>query len=586
VALRIIEGGLSKTLDFPLDSAKAYSSYWRVNRSSRDATELAFLLKALRKVACHIGHNVRPITWRGMSIISQNSIVLNPNNSGCIYPVTFEDVDIMVGNVVREAFSDIEWSVWIKNRIFEKVTLPFYKVGEFLKAVVDCGEDIFINELIKSTVWEHYLSCYLKKTSCFKSIHSQGELSDYLVLPGPLSLSQVWRDKAIGRYVPDNIHINYYSVLDKLLYYAAELKELTKLDKVSERRVERLKLYLRLWYDIMPIIMEWETNMSYDGDSEGVESKGKALLVPDFEELNNDDCLEDDNDEGKGLPPELAKQVQSLLEDGEKDLTKQVSVVVEDPEARLMDTVFTNAVAECNLIPDKRQVKRLQKIFKAQESLIRRKQRKRVKRCLEQGKLDHRRLSRAYLDGKVFKQNNTFLTDFTWEIAIVSDASASMGSSGKLGNSWSVAQQTFLTLAEAAKGYKNRLDIYGYHEKEGKCELIRLYQKHKLYTVYPSGKTPSGQAILAAAIEMNSKKKKKMIIHITDGAANCGIKVDQGMKYCIEKNIDLFTIGCGCNKQTRDFLQQKYPIGTLYLMKDIYGLSIGLESLFRKKLLC
>ena len=201
------------------------------------------------------------------------------------------------------------------------------------------------------------------------------------------------------------------------------------------------------------------------------------------------------------------------------------------------------------------------------------------------GKVDARRLYRVPLDGKIFKRNDISDYDYSWNISIVADASASMGGKDAFYKPWTVAEQTFVSLAEAAKGFINQIEVYGYQEQGGRCNIIRLYQKGQLYTIYPTGRTPSGQAIMAAALLMKKANRKKLIIHITDGAANCGLNVIDALQYCQKNGIDLITIGCGCNLQTEQFLIERYPRGTVYLMDDIRGLPEGLEMLFQKKLL-
>jgi len=105
----------------------------------------------------------------------------------------------------------------------------------------------------------------------------------------------------------------------------------------------------------------------------------------------------------------------------------------------------------------------------------------------------------------------------------------------------------------------------------------------------PAGRTPSGQAIMAAATllnkKLNRKQKKKMIIHITDGAANCGLPLSDAVKYCRRNNIEAYTIGCGCTPQTRNFLRESFPLGHVYFLKNINYLSAGLEHLFKRKIL-
>ena len=204
---------------------------------------------------------------------------------------------------------------------------------------------------------------------------------------------------------------------------------------------------------------------------------------------------------------------------------------------------------------------------------------------MDQGKLDARRLYRVPVDGRAFLCKIITRPDNAWNISIVSDASASMSGKYSVERPWDAAEKTFVSLVEAAKGFENHLEVYGYHEDGDRCILVELYQSGKLYTVAPGGRTPSGQAILATALVLREKRKRSLIIHITDGAANCGINIVKALEYCRNQRIDLITIGCGCNQQTRDFLQTRFPEGQLLLMDDISDLSDGLERLFKHKLL-
>jgi hypothetical protein len=94
---------------------------------------------------------------------------------------------------------------------------------------------------------------------------------------------------------------------------------------------------------------------------------------------------------------------------------------------------------------------------------------------------------------------------------------------------------------------------------------------------------------MAAATLLNQKfkrkQKKNMIIHITDGAANCGLPLSDAIKYCHHNNIEVYTIGCGCTPETRDILRETFPAGHVYFMKDTHYLSVGLEHLFKRRIL-
>ena len=160
-----------------------------------------------------------------------------------------------------------------------------------------------------------------------------------------------------------------------------------------------------------------------------------------------------------------------------------------------------------------------------------------------------------------------------------------MAGKGGQNKPWNTAEKTFISVAEAAKGTGNLLDIYAYNAEKNVCSLTKLYHGGELYSVMPAGRTPSGQAIVGAATMLRRKYKKSMIIHITDGAANCGLRLSEAVDHCTRMGIEVFTIGCGCTKQTRDFLRGSFPPGHVYFMQSIDYLSVGIEYLFKRKIL-
>jgi Mg-chelatase subunit ChlD len=167
----------------------------------------------------------------------------------------------------------------------------------------------------------------------------------------------------------------------------------------------------------------------------------------------------------------------------------------------------------------------------------------------------------------------------------VADASASMTGKGGNMRPWRIAERSFATVIQAAREFRNRIEIYAYFGKSKTCTLTRLYHGNRLYTITPYGDTPSGQAIMAAATMLDRKYKKNMIIHITDGAPNSGIPLKDAVSYCENKGIQVFTIGCGCTPFTQQFLKDTFPPGHVYLMKGIDNLAEGLETLFKQRIL-
>ena len=583
----------------PKSAQKEYSRYWRKNYSRHEATELASALAAMRKVAGHIGINVKPIYWQGMSASPGNSIVLNPADVKGIYPIPFQKIDLMVGKVVREAFGCTEWSEWVENQVKRHASLPAEEMKDYLNSFISTVEDLYIAELVRPTVWSLYLSKYWRSLVNIER--------DPSLPPTAASLAGVWREIMFFQTMPDNLHFYYDDLIKVLLGNFEKIIELKNLSTPTERRERRVKVYLEIWDRICAIIGEWEKFAPPPPDAvkirdeagpksekpeESAEKKGKPEKSEAKEEISEEretkeeNSAQNDNVKEKpaGLDEELAAQVSFKLEEGESDLTQHMSVAIEDPRVKAINTIFTRAAAKCNLSADQLQMERLKRIFQTQKTMVRRARKKAVIRGVDMGKIDARRLYRVPLDGKIFKRRDIQGSDYSWNISIVADASASMAGKGTAHRPWAVAEQTFVSLTEAAKGFSNHLEVFGYQEQSNQCNLIQLYRSGELYTITPAGKTPTGQAIIAAAMLMKKNDKKKLIIHITDGAANCGVNVVDSLEYCQRNGIDLITIGCGCNVQTQQFLLERYPRGTVYLMDDIRHLAEGLEILFRDKL--
>jgi len=568
----------------PEGPEKAYSRYWRKNYSHLEATELATVLAAMRKVAAHIGSNVKPIYWQGMSASPTNSIILNPAEVRGTYPVSFQKIDLLVGEVVREAFWCIEWSDWVKNQVEQQASPSTEGIKDYLSSFISVAEDLYIDEKVSPTVWRFYLSKY------WKSIAGEME-RDPSLPPSASSLASVWRKRLLLYTLPPNLHHYYDDLVNILMEYSGTIRQVKNLSTLKERRNRRVEIYLEIWDRISLIIKEWETPPFYPEGvniyDEGSPNKAKIPVEKgEKEENSDDDDAKEKEEESSGLEEELAAQISSKLEEGESDLTEHISVHINDPQTQKMNTIFSRAVAKCNVSADQSQVRRLKRIFQKQQAFIRRSKKRGIIRNVDMGKIDARRLYRVPLaDGKIFKRRDISGSDYSWNINIVADASASMAGRKTTERPWKVAERTFVSLTEAAKGFSNHLEVFGYQEQTRQCNLFRLFQEGELYTIVPSGRTPTGQAILAAAMLMKKDDRRKMIIHITDGAANCGINVLDAIEYCQKNKIELITIGCGCNLQTRQFLMERYPRGTVYLMDDIRNLSEGLENLFRDKLL-
>lgn len=562
----------------PMIKNQVYSRYWRRNLSRHEATEFALGLRALRKVAGHLGPNVKPVFWDGMVEENESVIIVKTDDVKGLYPIPPRSFDILIGQVVREGLASIEWTELVRDRVKKEIPKQSLEIGSFLENFVEAAEDIYIYQLTGDRIWSKYLFNFYHQ-------HLYRDLRDPVLPPSGPSLANIWRRTVIMGDVPDGLHFYYDDPLDILIQSTEEIKNITRLPSLRSRREGRISLYQEIWAALKAVISEWEI-FEWAEDAIGIPDRDAPPgdLDEDLDESEAGD-EEEDQEGNVGLDQELVAEINAILEDEKSDLAQRVAVAISEPEARSMQVEFKRGQALVNVKADPALVKRLKRIFREQEALIRKYRRRRVRRGLHEGKIDPRRLHRVPLDGRVFKNREDPSSDYLWQICLVADASASM--TGKSGTNipWQTAEKTFVALAEASKGFKNRLDIFAYNAEQSVCNLVQLYHGGDLFTVVPIGRTPSGQAIMAAALSLKKKYKRSMIIHITDGASNCGLPLSDAVDYCLNNKIDVFTIGCDCNQQTRDFLREAFPLERLYFMKNIDYLAEGIERLFKQKML-
>jgi len=170
--------------------------------------------------------------------------------------------------------------------------------------------------------------------------------------------------------------------------------------------------------------MEWETPPFYPEGvniyDEGNPNKAEIPELKEKKEENSDGDSDDakaKEEESPGLEEELAAEISSKLDEGTSDLTEHISVILNDPQTQQMNTIFSRAVARCNVSADQSQVRRLKRIFQKQQAFIRRSKKRGIIRNVDMGKIDARRLYRVPLaDGKIFKRRDISGTDYSWNI--------------------------------------------------------------------------------------------------------------------------------------------------------------------------
>ncbi|MDQ7784009.1 MAG: hypothetical protein RDU20_14090 [Desulfomonilaceae bacterium] len=581
MSFNILDGKALSTRYIAADrSGKAISRYWRRLRAEDEATELALVLRALRKVAEHIGSAVRPVYWLGMTPSSGSCIIVDPHEFVGRYPMPPRSVDVLVGLVVKEAYYDLEWSHWVRTKTVDLCSERLRDASDYLIGVLAAGEDIFVDAALPDhSVLSLYLSKYWR--------HSlSGNDRDPSLPPNPESLADVWRAIVLTGHSPKKLHQGYDRPLQVLLNHTDLLRDLRLLATVSERRVARVDLYERLWTCLSPHLSRIEGD---ETPPRGVlirESGAPRKAPPEKERPKKEESEDraDVQEPSKGLEREVGEEVASILDNDRPDVDNWVRTVVKDEDEKVMPTAVSAGSALCSVKPDPDLVHRLKKIFQAQHAGERRFARRRTRRGLTEGKVDSRRLYRWSIDEKIFKMRQKLEPDQQWSISLVVDASASMARKNRGEFPWTATEKTLVSLAEAAKQSRTKLQVYAYYEQGRCCQIVSLLSGDNVFTLCPTGETPSGQALLAAALLSSGKAGKTLILHVTDGGANCGIDVSHATAYCVKNGIDLVTLGCGYTAQTRRMLTEQYE-NRLRLMEGMYHLPECLEGLIRERLL-
>ncbi len=556
-----------------------YSEYWRKNKSSIESQELIKVLFALRKVGRHIATNLKKIEWTGMSAPNRrNKIEIDINLAKGEYPLSPGKMDILTGIAAREAFhckvlSDVVL-LMLKKKIGE---IPPEKEN-LLELLTNICEDIYIKELAGDTVWR----CYLP--SCWQYIRPQNtsNISNDPTISTLLSIfsDHVFLDKLAVYMNPD-----YYPLFLRLIQAKKEIVKLIKIKSVSECCKARVNLYLDLWYDLMAGSRTWAVAVPLkylDLDEEKEEECEEEGESEGEDQLAEDEEMKEDSPEIKSNLVLMQNIKDSLEKQESKSINEEIEEISDTEKWKIMETCFVKSSLRCLIDPDDALVSRLRRIFKQQRNL--RTRRYQYRRFLPLGKLDGRRLYRYSIDGLIFRQREYFLHDNTRNIAILVDGSASMsGGVASGGKDWVKTERIFASLCQAVKGTENRLVVYAYFESGGVCKVNDLSYSSILYTVRPSGRTPTGQAIVTTAMKLPDDKRK-LIIHLTDGEPNCGLSLQKALEYCKNKNVDFITIGVYEDKKMKTILSEQYGDKAI-LVDSLDQLPTRLEEVLKSKLL-
>ena len=536
---------------------KGDSNYWRVTRLNSEASELAGVLRSLTTVVGHIGMNVGRITWSGDISIEadRDSIVLQPDFVMGDYPVPPGKMDVLTGVCVHEAIRQSEWSGFAWKEAM-KQDPSFDKRSNFMKKdrlwkLFGSGENIYLEECVSNNILGDY-------TKHARKILILGLLRDPKRNPTAWHLFDLWEQTLLDGKKYADINPLYEEPLNYLIKNSKKLKTIAanRTKSVITRCQSRAKIFLEMFAAIEPMIKTWER------DPVSFFEYGKIKIKKKKKKKEKEKVVL------RAISPDLWEDIDLELSRGSKDLTPLIKHVCNN-DRKVLRTTMTNFTIPANAATDRQLVGRLKNIFQYYAQRV-----KKVNRGLESGKIDRRRLYRALIDKRCFKIEQ-MLPEFAWNFSVVVDASMSMA-----GFKWKVVESTMSALHKSLEGYQNNLKIYGYFEWDGVCLVSELLRENMLYSIAPTGRTPSGQGIIAAALFMPRKtKQRKFILHITDGESNAGADVDYALDYCKQENIEIMTLGCSYNE--KDQLLKQYG-KQLQFLDTIDELPKAIERLFQR----
>lgn len=530
---------------FKISGEAGYSEFWRRNKSPIETIELANLLVSLRKIASYVGRNVGTIVWTGMEY--QSGIALDPALVMGRYPIPASKTDRVVGLTVQRAYLRTEWSERFKDVALAQVKLSSRYAYKF-SLFYDMCERVYVDSLSNRSVLVSYTE-YARKIA----IQNMYELATHP--PTINELLHLWWDIAADRsgtrhreaWVDRSVRgLSAHTSLEK--YYKEPFAILNsivddlinacpRIHGVTERGNFRIKLYLSIWPALFEHIQFWATD-----------SKDPFLQYRKIGKnyLKMDDVAEEAPDpDSPGLF--FAREVEKAIGKKNPDFTDRVKEIM-DGRQEVIRVEGNDIVMHAQNRVNRKLLHNLQFVLKAaaQRRMV-------ANRGLKTGKIDRRRLYRAPTTGSVFQ---TKRDDFELvnDVILLVDATGSMATPKR----WEKAEEIFQTLFSALKLYNKNARLFAYNEVRETCKISELYLRNQFYTVLPHGKTASGEAIIATAMNLRGKHKKPFIIHITDGASNWGGGVESAIRFCKKNRIHLLTLGMGCSEANKDSLREEY----------------------------
>jgi len=534
------DGGRAK--HFFIEGEEGYSEFWRRNKSPIEPVELARLLVAIRSMTAFVGRNVGDIVWSGMEV--ENAIALDPRPIMGRYPVPAAGVDLMVGLAIQEAFKRTEWSERLTQRAKQKGQIApqyEYKFDLFLRLC----EDVYADTLANRTVLGHYaeIARGWRINRNARELLSPPTLSEALHLWWDMAASRDanlfragYTDRTIGNILnTQSLDRFYKGPIDILNRMVEALRSSgTALQGIAERVDFRVDLYLSVWRDLLPFIRFWP------GD------RGDRALVPDV----CDDGIAIEDEERKAVKATIvgyAQMIERALPTRNRDFTEDLKDNVDNIDG-VVRIEGNDVVMIARDRIDRQLLRKLERVVGAAS------QRNRTyNRGLQSGKIHARRLYRAPTTGCVFQEKRHEF-DLRNDVVILVDATGSMADPAK----WDRAESVYQTLFMAIRRFNKRARLFAYNEVRDACRITELYRGDTMLTILPHGKTASGEAIIAAGMSTGKTGRRRLLVHITDGASNWGCGVAEAVSYCKRHGITLLTLGIGCSPSARQSLRDEY----------------------------
>ncbi|BBO86570.1 vWA domain-containing protein [Desulfosarcina ovata] len=527
---------------FRLSAEPGYSEFWRRNKSPIAAYEMARLLSGMRKVASYVGRNSGTIIWSGMD--ASGAIAIDPAPVMGQYPVPAIKTDRILGLTIRKAYRKTEWSGRFYEMAQAQAKLPTRFAYKFQLFFNMC-ENVYLDCLSNRTVLGVYTEAHRAHAinTAFDGASHPPTISELLHIWWGIAADrsgtqykQPYTDTSSRAISKQTSLEKFYKKPIELLNTLVEplVDTCPRIQGVTERGNFRVNLYQLLWPTLFEMIKYWATD-----------SKDPFLLLRKV----GKNVLEPDGHEDAPPPPVyFSKEIQKILPKRTIDFTDRVKEIVFDDKADVVRVEINDIVMPAQVRINKKLLHHLKLVIKttAQKITL-------FNRGLRTGKIDRRRLYRAPTTGTIFQ---TGKDDFELvnDIILLIDATGSMASQHK----WEFAEEIYQTLFTALKSYNKNARLFAYNEFKDVCRLTELYQRDKFYSIFPHGKTASGEAIIASILRFKSSHKKPFIIHLTDGASNWGCGVENAIRTCQRKRVNLLTLGMWCGKKSKEQLIAEY----------------------------